>query len=242
LTDLQCGQAHVWTLPVSRADESRIERLCAVLSDHERRRSERISDAPSRLEYLAAHVLVHKMLTHFSPQATTDWHFVIGPHGRPEPAPGIDATGLRFNLSHTGGLVACALSKGQAIGVDVEWLPRTGMLDAIAEKKFSAPEAAYYKNASAQDRARIFFSFWTLKESYIKAIGKGLREPLDGFAFELDPLSIAFLNGQDAADCWSFDLFTPAPDYLAAVALARPKAAAVEIFRRHLDWPELEAL
>ncbi len=242
MTDLQCGQAHVWTLPVRRADEPRIERLRGVLSDQERLRSERISDAPSRQEYLAAHILVHKMLAHFSAVAAADWHFVIGPHGRPEPAPAIDATDLRFNLSHTSGLVACALTKGDAIGIDVEWLQRTGKLDAIAEKKFSLPEAAYYKSASLQDRRRIFFSFWTLKESYIKAIGKGLREPLDGFAFELDPLSIAFLHAQDAADCWSFDLFAPAPDYLAAVAVARPMGAPIEIFRRHLNWPELEAL
>jgi len=242
LTELQRGQGHVWTLPVSRAGEPGVERLRAVLSDQEKLRSERISDAPSRLEYLAAHILVHKMLAHFSAVAAADWHFVTGPQGRPEPAPGIDAKGLRFNLSHTSGLVACALSKDDAIGVDVEWQQRTGKLDAIAEKKFSSPELAFYKSASAEDRRRIFFAFWTLKEAYIKAIGKGLREPLDGFAFETDPLSIAFLHGQDDADCWRFDLFDPAPDYRAAVALARPMGAPVEIFRRHLDWPELEAL
>ncbi len=239
LTNLRRGQAHVWTLPVSQADDAGIERLQTVLSGQEKARSEGISDAGNHRQYLAAHILTHLMLSHFSTVAAADWRFVAGPHGRPEPAPDINSTGLRFNLSHARGMVACALTKQDAIGVDVEWLERPNRLSAIAEKKFAPAEAAYFGGASEQRRRRVFFSFWTLKESYIKATGRGLVEPLDGFAFQLEPLSISFLSGQDDADCWDFDLFQPSPVHLAALSLARPAGATVEITRRHFGWDEL---
>ncbi len=216
-----------------------IERLRPVLSKQEVARSERIRDQGKRREYLAAHILTHLMLAHFSVVGAADWHFVSGPHGRPEPAPDVGANGLRFNLSHTAGMVACAVTKDDAIGVDVEWLQRSNDLQAIAERKFSLSESACFGAARKQDRQQIFFSFWTLKESYIKAIGKGLLEPLDGFAFELETPSISFLNGQDSAESWDFDLFQPSPVHLVALCLARTPGASVEISRRHLGWEDL---
>jgi 4'-phosphopantetheinyl transferase len=242
LTDIKHRQAHVWTLPVSPADDVVIERLRPVLSKQEAARSEQIKDQGKRREYLAAHILTHQMLAHFSTVAAADWHFVSAPHGRPEPAPDVSAGGLRFNLSHTTGMVACALSKDDAIGVDVEWMERSNNLQAIAGKKFAASEAACFNNAPQQDRQQIFFSFWTLKESYIKAIGKGLAEPLDGFALQLEPPTISFLNGQDNAECWGFDLFQPSPVHLAALCLARAPGAALDISRRHLGWDDVLTL
>jgi len=242
LTDLRRGQAHVWTLPVSQDDDAGLERLALVLSEPEKARSERINDAGTRREYLAAHILAHHMLAHFSTVAAPDWHFVAGPHGRPEPAPELQSTGLRFNLSHTSGVVACALTKEDDIGVDVEWFERSNRLDDIARKKFAPVEAAYFADCPEQDRQKTFFSFWTLKESYIKAIGRGLVEPLDGFAFELESLGISFLNGQDDANCWRFDLFQPSPSHLTALCLARNPDTPVEITRRHLRWDEVVAL
>lgn len=242
MTNLRRGQAHIWTLPVSQADAPVIERLRPVLSDQEKARSEAITDARTHQEYLAAHVLVHLMLAHFSTLKAADWRFVEGPHGRPEPAPGIDSSNLRFNLSHARGLVACAVTLEDDIGVDVEWLERSNDLELIAEKKFAKLEAACFSGSPEEDRDRVFFSFWTLKEAYIKATGRGLLEPLNGFAFDLQDLSISFLSGQDAADRWRFDLFQPSSVHLAALALSRPPGAAVDITRRHLDWDEMEAL
>ena len=50
------------------------------------------------------------------------------------------------------------------------------------------------QQAPPSERARCFFRLWTLKEAYIKAIGKGLSAPLNSFAFTLEPIRIAFLS------------------------------------------------
>ncbi len=242
MTGINRQQAHVWTLPVSEADDAVIEQLRPVLSKLEWTRSESIRFPVKRREYLAAHILTHLMLGHFSAVAPADWHFVTGPHGRPEPAPDIDANGLRFSLSHASGMVACALSKVDAIGVDVEWLERSNDLQAIAERKFTPAEATCFTSAHWKDRKRVFFSFWTLKESYIKAIGKGFLEPLNNFSFELETPSISFINEQDKPEFWDFDLFKPSTAHLTALCLARPFGARARITRRHLNWEDLLAL
>lgn len=239
LINIRPAQAHVWTLPVNQGDDSAIERLEWVLSTDEQARAERFSDPRSHRQYLGGHILAHHMLSHFSTVDPADWRFSSGPHGRPEPADDLKWTGLRFNLSHARGMVACGVCLHEDIGVDVEWLERDNLLDDIAERKFSRPEADAFRNAPPAARRRMFFSFWTLKESYIKAIGQGLIEPLDGFAFELDPLAIRFLEGQDQADRWSFVLFQPSPVHLAALSLAHRPAQQVDICRRHLSWGDL---
>src|SRR5690606_33310169 len=104
----------------------------------------------------------------------------------PDLAPGQTDVPLVFNLSHTDGLIACAVSRGREVGVDVEWLDRRGGDIDVADRFFSRYEVqALYAQPPERRRDR-FFRYWTLKESYIKARGMGLALPLDRFSFELD--------------------------------------------------------
>lgn len=83
--------------------------------------------------------------------------------------------GVQFNLSHSGPWGVCALS-GAPVGVDVE-LPRPLKYD-LARRFFTQAEQIYL----AQRPQREFFRLWTRKESFIKALGKGLTLPLDRFS------------------------------------------------------------
>ena len=182
------------------------------------------------------------MLSHFTDVAPEAWRFENGEHGRPEINDKLNPEHLRFNISHTNGLVACALTTRYDIGVDVEWPARSNMFDTIAESKFSNREFTCFKASPPTEQRRVFFSFWTLKESYIKAIGKGLREPLDSFAFDLESLKISFLHENDNrnSDCWSFGLFSPSQDHLCALCVGRPASAPQDIKSRHLCWDDLD--
>jgi 4'-phosphopantetheinyl transferase len=55
----------------------------------------------------------------------------------------------------------------------------------IARRYFAPPEARSLEVMSPVDRERRFVELWTLKESYIKAIGSGLAAPLERFAVDL---------------------------------------------------------
>ncbi|MBK8012486.1 MAG: 4'-phosphopantetheinyl transferase superfamily protein [Deltaproteobacteria bacterium] len=103
-------------------------------------------------------------------------------YGRPELA--APETNLFFNLSHTSGLLALAVSRDHEVGIDVEYCARSTDTDAIAEHVFAVEELMElrtFKDPAA--RRRHFFKLWTLKEAYIKARGMGLALPLKDMAF-----------------------------------------------------------
>ncbi|HHQ6539132.1 TPA: 4'-phosphopantetheinyl transferase family protein [Serratia fonticola] len=90
-----------------------------------------------------------------------------------------------FNLSHSGSAMALLLSCVGEVGVDIEY--RTGQKDyaKIARRFFHAEEKSALSQLDPQSAQRRSHMLWCLKEAYIKAIGKGLAQPLNSFRFEL---------------------------------------------------------
>lgn len=79
---------------------------------------------------------------------------------------------IEFNLSHSGNYAVCLLSK-QPAGVDIEERKDVPQYERLARRYFTKREM---EDINSSDR---FLQYWTLKESYVKAIGKGLHFPLD---------------------------------------------------------------
>lgn len=77
---------------------------------------------------------------------------------------------INFNISHSGNVVACAFSKDQKIGLDVE---RIRVID-LADFDYILNEVDHQSIQQAVDKSQAFFKIWTIKEAITKAIGKGL--------------------------------------------------------------------
>lgn len=86
---------------------------------------------------------------------------------------------FHFNLSHSGEWVVCAIDRFP-IGIDVEKIKLTDC--KVAEHFFTEKENHYLNSRSGRERIEGFFNLWTLKESYLKATGKGLSVPLNSFS------------------------------------------------------------
>src|SRR5690554_5169292 len=91
----------------------------------------------------------------------------------------IEPKGYYFNISHSGNWVVCALGS-QRVGIDVEQVKSMDL--GIAENYFAKSEYEALLRVKEEERLLYFFKLWTLKESYIKAVGKGLAIPLDSFS------------------------------------------------------------
>ncbi len=89
---------------------------------------------------------------------------------------------LHFNLSHAGSKVLCGISSCP-LGVDVEEVGRAH--PAIARRFFSPIEYNALQRCPEEQRALLFTRFWVLRESLLKADGRGLS--LDHRSFALDP-------------------------------------------------------
>lgn len=86
---------------------------------------------------------------------------------------------LFFNISHSGDWVVVALSSGE-IGIDVEKIKKPAY--RIAERYFSTSELDALNSLKDQEKADFFYDLWTLKESYLKLLGKGLTKSLGSFS------------------------------------------------------------
>ena len=99
---------------------------------------------------------------------------------------------IHFNLSHCDGLAACLISSHEC-GVDAE--PRRTVRSKVVERVFSEEERQMLKKSDDPDW--LFTRLWTLKEAYIKAIGKGLAFPMKTVTFRFEQEQI-ICNQKDA--------------------------------------------
>ena len=227
--------------PVALADPERVRRYLAMLEPHELEQYRRFHFDQHRQEYLVTRALVRTVLSSYVPRAPEAWRFVRTEHGRPliaGAASDPETRWLSFNLSNTTGLIACAVARERELGVDVEWLDRRGHALEVADRFFSAPELAELRSRPAERQLDRFFDYWTLKESYIKALGKGLSLPLESFALALDegggPIRLrVFPPIEDDAGSWQFHLCSPLPRHRLALAVRRGADPSLRI---ELRW------
>jgi 4'-phosphopantetheinyl transferase len=170
-----------------------------------------------------SHAFLKQVLARCTNNRVEALRFTAGRDGKPALAPGITDLPVCFNLSHTRDLVVCALTLGYDIGVDIEHMRRKVDL-SIADRFFSNQEADAISQADESLKQALFFRFWTLKEAYAKATGRGLAIGLDQFSFVLDrpDIQVRFHRsgpGQDHSGHWQFFQFSPVPGYMAAVAV-----------------------
>jgi len=186
-------------------DPGAVDALAGWLHDDECRRAGRFRLARDRRRYIVARGLLRELLaarlgTH--PRAV---ELAYGAHGKPRLSPGFAGVDLGFNVSHCGDFALFAFCRGREVGVDVEALVPMQDADAVARHFFPRGELRAYRALPPQDRERGFFTCWTRKEAYLKALGGGLQSSLSEF---------------DAPPGWRLSSFSPAPGHAAALAVA----------------------
>jgi 4'-phosphopantetheinyl transferase len=209
----------------SPESETRVAEYVDVLAPDERARAARFVQPADRARFITGRWLARTMLSRYAAVAPRDWPIVIDDRGRPHLAhQPSGAADLRFNLSHTRGLVACGVTAGREVGVDVEHTGRELLYD-VPERFFSPREVADLRRCTESEQQSVFFDYWTLKEAYIKARGLGLALPLRHFSFVLDGSdtpSVAFAPElDDDPTSWQFALFRPTDCHRLAVAVRR---------------------
>lgn len=83
---------------------------------------------------------------------------------------------LHFNISHTSSLIACGVTLDSPIGIDVEEKQRTtkNNILSFARRYFSPHEVeSLYVISDPEIQRQEFLKLWTLKEAYVKALGRG---------------------------------------------------------------------
>ena len=184
-----------------------------VLADDERDRAARFVQAVHRDRHIAGRARLRQILGAETGRDPRDLVFRTGAQGKPFLDGGPD-----FNLSHSGELAALAISRDGPVGIDVE--RHRPIEEAVARHSFSPAEFATLSGLPARDWQGGFYRCWTRKEAVIKADGRGLSMPLDGFDVSLTPAARARLEriAGDRPEAWRLVHFDPAPGCSGALA------------------------
>ena len=235
---LATDEVHVWIVDYAAINDARLlDAYRELLDDAERAQQGRFYFERDRRRYLVTRALVRTVLARYAAVEPNGWVFACNEYGRPEPANDeARAIGLTFNLSHTHSLIALAVARQRAIGIDVENARAREAAIGVADRYFAPAEVAALHALPAAEQQLRFFEYWTFKESYIKARGMGLSLPLDQFAFDLTTdgavdVAIARQLGDDAAR-WELRQFRPGDDYLVALCIERQGRRAPRVVVR----------
>ena len=228
MTDAGLPRVDVFTVVTDGVPDRVIDALATLLTPDEATRHARFIRTIDHRAFVVARALVRMTLSAYAPIRPRDWRFDTNQHGCPSVIAAQAGTPrLAFNLSHTDGLVALAVTRGRLVGVDVERVDRV-VRDDIAGRFFAPSEVRDLRALPAAAQPRAFFEYWTLKEAYIKARGMGLAIPLADFAFTLAPPApptIRFVEGfDDQSERWQFRQAWPTEVHRLALAVSSDRA------------------
>ena len=177
----------------------------------------RYAHAKSQMQYLTGRALVRHALASLTPRGAKPVRIVVDQQGKPVLARALGQAPWHFNISHSGDLVACALSRAN-VGIDIESISRATDHLAIAHAYFS-PDEAIWIGARQGSVNRRFVALWTVKEAYLKAIGIGLAVPVAGVVTSAVGQRCCKVVSRDlpGAHRWHCRLMKPAPDFWLAL-------------------------
>ena len=214
-------EVRIWTAELDAVSPERFVELLALLDAEERERAGRKRIESDRRVFELAHGLLRLALSSVAPVDPGAWRFEVEPGGRPYVAGAEAALGLRFSLSHTHGLAACAIALERDVGVDAEALTRELDVEDLVRACLSDEEQVAFASVDESRRREELLARFTLKEAYLKARGVGLALDLRSFAVSLDPPALLTPPPDDEASGWVFERRPASPQHTLAVAARR---------------------
>lgn len=181
---LPAEAVHLWQVPLTPA-QAGLADLLTLLSEAERTRAQQFHFERHRQRFVAGRAALRLVLSRYTGVPAVAVPLAVGAFGKPALAE--PAAGLHFNLTHAEDLALLAVTTGRELGVDLERVRPLPDLEAVAEHFFSTAERAEVLAQPPAQRPPVFFTCWTRKEAYLKAIGTGLAEPLQHF--DVTPLT-----------------------------------------------------
>lgn len=133
----------------------------------------------ARAQGFAASLLLEHAVTQLYPSIVHPLHVSIAEGGKPYL---VSEPGVHFSLSHSGDWAVCAIGD-HPLGVDIEKC-EPGRPD-IASRFFHRDEVRYLNSLLPSMREDAFYKLWTLKESFVKATGRGMDLPLRSFCVDI---------------------------------------------------------
>ena len=161
---------HIWQADLTANDAVWLA-IGNVLSPAELAHQAQLRPLARRQTYGRAHCFLRAVLELYTLQPAKNLYFTKDKLGKPLL---VDFT-LHFNLSYRADRALLVVSDAGPVGADVEQLAPLAEAEALAEELFSAEEQLALRTAAARASCGpVFYTIWTRKEAYAKALGMNL--------------------------------------------------------------------
>lgn len=168
---------HIWQADLV-ANDTVWRSATTALSSAERARQAQFQTPLLRQTYGRAHAFLRAVLELYTLLPASTLRFSAGEQGKPF----LTDFALQFNLSYRTGRALLAVSDAGPVGADVELLAPLDHVEALTTELFSASEQQALHIARPPACGPLFYTIWTRKEAYAKALGMGLSVPFPGFS------------------------------------------------------------
>lgn len=152
------------------------EQWSRYLSEERKKAAANIRQNGQRQLFLGAEALLNRSLEAEGVPVKLPAAYIRNRYGKPFLTA---LKGLYVNWSHSGTCAVCALSDRE-VGVDLQDTGREPG-EALIHRVLQQEERTFYEQMPAAQRKKLFYEYWVIKESYLKALGTGFYTPLDQF-------------------------------------------------------------
>lgn len=232
----QSHSVDIWLTKLSDVDEHMQRAYERLLNPAEKAILSRYVASHAREQYVVARALLRSALSKYADVSPDAWDFGRNFYGKPHIVAPDTGHLLKFNISHTNGVVACAINRGQELGIDVEYIDGKHDYAELTHLVLAEAELATLNRLPLCERRERFYVLWTLKEAYLKAIGIGLSIPLTSLEFDTAqrPICVKPTSGAPANfNQWHFESIMPAAKHVMALAIAIPPELPVQV---NMHW------
>jgi 4'-phosphopantetheinyl transferase len=222
----QIGTVHVWHARLGELDGA------VSMPDGEMDYARRFLRDDDRHRFLTGRALTRNVLSGYLGLPPIEIPLAVTGFGKPYLRRN-DGPDLRFNLSHSGSLVALAVANRDEVGIDVE-AEAPGNADELAPIVLSGPERQAYERLPQAVRPAAFLRCWTRKEALLKASGCGLSCDPRMLTVGWQGAGTQAVAMPASAAGFAFRDLTLAGAFSSSVALAAPEIAVLT-----LPWSSL---
>lgn len=183
--------------------------------------------------FFVGRILIRSALSCCTEIHPSKWRLTNQRFGKPEISfPSLDQQ-VDFNISHSDGLVLCAVSQIGKIGIDVESIVRPNITADMISFALSPREIQSVRTVALRHLPFVFLRYWTLKEAYVKAVGYGLSLPPSDIdvLFSASGAISCTINGRSEIDKaeWRFGQFRLFDRFICSWARALDTASESDI-------------
>lgn len=213
-TKLSSGELHVWYVSTDIIPAV-FAKFKSVLSEKELARVPYFEFDHARDSYVISQGALRMLISVYLNIPPGELRLGRRRKGKPY---SIDDPGLYFNMSNSGDLVALAFSRDGEVGIDIEQIRPLHDLDEMINRNFTTREIRFI-NGKPNEKISRFFRFWTIKESFLKAIGEGMRLRPDNleFVIENDHIRQLSVEGVFDQEDWNFKEISKSQDYVGTI-------------------------